>query len=367
MNNNKNCNNFLQWYFQHAPAPVTQNNCVSSSSENTNPCINPVYSLIDYTVTGTINSLNYYQTVITNNSLGNRIWTFTVGGLVRNPTWSLVYQFNPNCFVPNGVDTLRLGDINFNSANIPGQQDVLQGSLIVNNYIVGLSGPLKAGAADGNPYPITYTWDQTNATFTFFINLTPLIYSGPPAQQPVGTVTFDNTKNNSFYSVLTIKDACLAPFCRVLLSDGTLKRMDELDGSETLYYSNGKTSSIRYILKKRSSPRGFCRIGKLVITEDHPIHYQDNWVLPGDHYAVKMDHYDYVYQLVLSDSHEFYTAEGVRCASLGYRKENLEVCPENKVLLESLYGERDVVLSRLEEIQGDDKSNQKIIETVRIF
>jgi len=148
--------------------------------------------------------------------------------------------------------------------------------------------------------------------------------------------------------------ACVAPFCRVLLADGTtLKRIDELDGSEKLFYSDSKSSSIDYILKKKSSPRDFCNIGRLVITSDHPIHHNGIWTYPGECYSSKNDHYDYVYHLVLSEDYESFVVEGVRCSSLGYRKEILKHSEENRVLLESSYGDRDMWITQLREIQED--------------
>jgi len=209
---NEDCS-FLNWYFNYGPAAIQiQDQTVQPTSSV--QCINPVYSLINYTVTidAGINNkgtIDFYQTTITNAFNGDRVWNFTISGSITTPKLEITYQFDPNCFVPNGVDQLLLSQINFNST-ITGDPNPLTGNLVINNFILGLSG-LQSGSGEtqGSYYPVSYSWNPSTATFLLDFNIAGgVVWDGRPNApgQPVGTCTFKPGKTNSFYAALTILD-----------------------------------------------------------------------------------------------------------------------------------------------------------------
>ena len=146
---------FNNWYYNCAPQPTP--NLILNPNTALQPCINTVYSLIRYTTeitqpptnpyTGNTGTITYFQTVITNAAVGDRIWTFTMGGELYFPAFWIVYQFDPLCFVPNGFDQVRLQGINFYKAGVDAtlqsqerdDYEPLQGTVIVSNINISIS------------------------------------------------------------------------------------------------------------------------------------------------------------------------------------------------------------------------------------
>jgi len=185
-------------------------------------CINPAFSLINYTTSITnpslddnfqVGSITYYQTVITNSFNGDRIWTFTMGGAITKPAFWIVYQFDPNCFVPNGFDFSRLNNINFYKTGVDAKagSDVkedyepLQGTIIVGNINISVSEAYSAFNIEW--YPST-----GELIFKFNIFAIQFIQGYQVQYQQLQRLVFSDDTPQSFYINLTIRDA---------LTDGT--------------------------------------------------------------------------------------------------------------------------------------------------
>lgn len=181
----KDCD-FLNWYFNYGPPPppiITPSNTVT--------CINPAYSLINYSVTlspPNFGIISIFQTVITDSFDSSRVWTFTLGGVIYDPIFYVLYNF-PNCYVPNGKDLLLLDQINFQSPQDQSIPETLQGYIIVNNVNIPIS---------GNKLLAHFTWDRKTTTFTLFINLF--------AASNYHELNFIPNQKNSFFLNLTIRD-----------------------------------------------------------------------------------------------------------------------------------------------------------------
>ena len=170
-------------------------------------CITPVFSLINYTTTiGAPNnpqfllgSINYYQVVITNSFNGDRIWTFTLGGYIYAPAFWIIYQFDPNCVVPNGFDFASLKDINFYVTGSTTVNEPLQGTIIVSNINISISLA---------PSVVNLVWDQINARLIFQFNLRAL--KGVPGFEAknaaIQKLQFSQQTPQSLFLSLTVKD-----------------------------------------------------------------------------------------------------------------------------------------------------------------
>lgn len=85
-------------------------------------CYSPVVSLIGYDVyynPSTIGIINYYLVNIFDSFNSDRIWNFVFGGQIEKPIFEIIFQFDPDCHVPNGKDKALLSEINFDNSNYP--------------------------------------------------------------------------------------------------------------------------------------------------------------------------------------------------------------------------------------------------------
>lgn len=177
-------------------------------------CINPTFSLINYTTKITsprglppvqLGNITYYQTVISNSFNGDRIWTFTLGGDIYAPKFDIVYQFNPNCVVPNGYDFALLKYLNFYINNTSTEYEPLQGMVVVDNIGFPISDA---------PLVVSLTWDAETGVliFSFDISRNTLAKYPTFATQAalIDQVKFGPTRPKSLFINLTIRDECNA-------------------------------------------------------------------------------------------------------------------------------------------------------------
>jgi len=119
-------------------------------------------------------SITYYNVNINNSFNGDRIWNFVFGGFTQNAKYTAVFQFDPNCYVPNGVDKYQLKDLNFYQANSTTLYEPFQGYIVVNGIPIGVSGgsvgPVGTPLNTNNNI-ITPNWVPETATFTMNIDL----------------------------------------------------------------------------------------------------------------------------------------------------------------------------------------------------
>ena len=173
-------------------------------------CINPVFSLIDYTTeivaptnkeTIPFGTITYYQTVITNSFNGDRVWTFTLGGNIFAPSFWINYQFDPNCVVPNGFDFSALKDINFYIDGSTTEYEPLQGTIIVDN--IGL--PVSDA-----PLVVSLEWNASTALLIFKFSITRQVlnqYDNYRLQaSQIDAEKFGQNNPKSLFINLTIRD-----------------------------------------------------------------------------------------------------------------------------------------------------------------
>jgi hypothetical protein len=181
-----------------------QKRIAALESKNTIVCTTPVLSLINYTVdiTPPIGSIIHYHNInITYSQDAERLWNFVWGGEIGSGTngqYDAVFTFQTDCVVPNGVENeVTISQLNFKSPN-GSKDEYFQGVLIVNNVDLSFS---------YNRQLVTYTWDQSTATFLMVFDLTALgknwknqvkWNTGPPLSPVGGT--------NSIYANLYLKD-----------------------------------------------------------------------------------------------------------------------------------------------------------------
>ena len=181
-----------------------QKRIAALESKNTIVCTTPVLSLINYTVdiTPPIGSIIHYHNInITYSQDAERLWNFVWGGEIGSGTngqYDAVFTFQTDCVVPNGVENeVTISQLNFKSPN-GSKDEYFQGVLIVNNVDLSFS---------YNRQLVTYTWDQSTATFLMVFDLTALgknwknqvkWNTGPPLSPVAGT--------NSIYANLYLKD-----------------------------------------------------------------------------------------------------------------------------------------------------------------
>jgi len=181
-------------------------------------CINPVFSLIDYTTeivapsdkqTIPFGTITYYQTVITNSFNGDRVWTFTLGGDIYAPSFWINYQFNPNCVVPNGFNFASLKDLVFYIDGSTTVYEPLQGTIVVDNIGLPISDAPLIVSLDWNP-------DTGLLIFKFSITRNTLArYDNFDAQAALIDATrFGQQTPKSLFINLTIRDDCrTGTFC----------------------------------------------------------------------------------------------------------------------------------------------------------
>jgi len=142
-------------------------------------CYNPVYNLINYTFyyvpTEQPNpEVNFYNININNSYNGDRIWNFVFGGQTNNAVYSCVFQFDPNCSLPNGFNSLKLSELTFFK---PGSTllEPFQGYIVINNVPIGISGPGPNPQSKFQTDPlynvVNILWEPTIAKLTLNINL----------------------------------------------------------------------------------------------------------------------------------------------------------------------------------------------------
>ena len=149
---------------------------------------------------------------------------------------------------------------------------------------------------------------------------------------------------------------CFAGHCKVKLGDGTLKRLDELDGTELVYQGvNLSPCSIKYVVKiSINGPNQLCRLGDLVITPWHPIFDSRSgickWVFPNQLASTYTESIDYVFNLVLESGH-YAEIEGFNCVTLGHGL--TDFTESNEILKHQFYGTNQVIQA-LEQFHTDE-------------
>jgi hypothetical protein len=123
-------------------------------------------------------NINYTEIVISDSNRGYRIWNFKLGAdNLVNPNFTLVFNLNPNCLLPNNKDFVKISQINFNG--------YIQGTIIVNNNVIGIT---------NNPQILNYSFNPIQGVFSLTINLS-------------NYCTFWNKMGNNYiYANLTLKD-----------------------------------------------------------------------------------------------------------------------------------------------------------------
>ena len=201
---------FHNWYYNCAPQPTP--NLILNPNTELEPCLNNVFSLIRYEtdiITGEgskvirIGTITYYQTVITNSLNGDRIWTFTMGGTLFAPSFSIIYKFDPLCFVPNGFDQVRLQGINFYVEGSSTKYEPLQGCFVFSNISVLISDAPRVVALD---------WDGPTGTLIFRFNLNGLgeTENCELQYEQFKKLKFGPNSPQSFFLNLTVRDAVSA-------------------------------------------------------------------------------------------------------------------------------------------------------------
>jgi len=118
-------------------------------------------------------TITYYNVNINNSFNGDRIWNFVFGGATQNGLFTAVFQFEPTCYVPNGVDKYQLKDLNFYRPNST-EYEPFQGYAVVNGNTIGISGgpigPVGTPLNTNNNIVVP-TWEPSTGTFTITVNL----------------------------------------------------------------------------------------------------------------------------------------------------------------------------------------------------
>jgi len=222
--------NFIDWYACYYNAnPLRYNNNPQQSN-----CYANVNNLINYTFSYGSTNLNvpnpdvhFYNININNNYNGERIWNFVFGGETYNAVYSCTFQFDPNCYVPNGIDYKKFKDLNFNQRG-ENLLEYFQGYVVINGVPVGLSGPgpnpQSANQNDPLLNVINLRWDPKEARLTLFINLGNATvgwakFFNPPLPKPdpnnFETITvrleeqfnWQRTKPNTYFVNVWIRDS----------------------------------------------------------------------------------------------------------------------------------------------------------------
>ncbi len=137
---------------------------------------------------------------------------------------------------------------------------------------------------------------------------------------------------------------CFAGHCKIKLSDGSSKQLNELDGTELIYQGTDLSPvSIKYVVK--ISIHGsieLCNLGNLIITPWHPVFDSelDKWVFPNELTQTYTKSIDYVYNLVLDSGH-YAEIEGFNCVTLAHGI--TEFTNFNAVLKHDFYGTNQVI------------------------
>ena len=121
-------------------------------------CLSPNVSVLPLSVKAFPSkqvSLKYLNTSVSISALGNRLWTFTLGGTSSISTLTQVIQYDPTCRIPNGASNVPLRQITFDGP--------VQGTIIVNNTSLGISSSSSS--------LVSYEWDASTTTMTLTLNL----------------------------------------------------------------------------------------------------------------------------------------------------------------------------------------------------
>ena len=185
-------------------------------------CINPAYSLTGYTVTLETPSgetvtdpglITYYQVVITNSIDSSRVWNFTIGGSLQKKAFWIVFQFDPNCVVPNNTQDptdnfAKLSMLDFVDPIVGGKNTNIQGTILINNQAIYQTGnaPMTMNGPKAPPYVVNYDWDATNATYTLKFNLVPWLEQNPD-------FVFVEGQENPFLMQFTVLDGLICWIC----------------------------------------------------------------------------------------------------------------------------------------------------------
>lgn len=112
--------------------------------------------------------------------------------------------------------------------------------------------------------------------------------------------------------------SCFAGECKVLLSDGTRKRIDAVRRGDILWTSTGP-AVVRYAIEFNSKNKSqlMTQIGSLWITPWHPILNNSAWLFPSDMFGYTDRLVSKVHNFVLESGH-IIDVEGVLCCTLAH-------------------------------------------------
>jgi hypothetical protein len=112
--------------------------------------------------------------------------------------------------------------------------------------------------------------------------------------------------------------SCFAGECKVLLSDGTRKRIDAVRRGDVLWTSTGP-AAVRYAIEFNSKNKSqlMTQIGSLWITPWHPILNNSAWLFPSDMFGYTDRLVSKVYNFVLDSGH-IIDVEGTLCCTLAH-------------------------------------------------
>lgn len=170
-------NNFIDWYECNAlPYQIIQQYAQKQSN-----CYVSVNNLINYTFEYGENkqpvpnpNVHFYNININDSYNGDRIWNIVFGGTTNNAIYSCIFQFDPNCSVPNGKDNAKFSQINFNQ-NGKNLLEYFQGYIVINDVIVGISGPGPTPQSEFEIDPlynvVNLRWNAKQAQLILNINL----------------------------------------------------------------------------------------------------------------------------------------------------------------------------------------------------
>lgn len=154
-------------------------------------------------------------------------------------------------------------------------------------------------------------------------------------------------------------NGCFSPFCHVKLFDGSIKELNDLDGSEKLHYDGVNYSTIKYIVRYHcKEPIDMAVIDNLIITPWHPIYSHDHnkWMFPNDIGQLNKYNFEYVINIVLNNGY-YVIIDETKCVSLGH---NLQEFDDSNIILRHPFFGTDNVISDIETFKV--KSYQKIID-----
>jgi len=123
-------------------------------------CIYPDLSLINYeyqVIQPEAAKIRYSNIKISFSNTDNHIWTLIFGGNYTKNKFIILFQIDPNC---NIGDKLKVNEITF-------QNSTIQGYLVINNQIFGISGE---PATQSEPM-VRFIFDGGKGFFYLYLNL----------------------------------------------------------------------------------------------------------------------------------------------------------------------------------------------------